>query len=649
LLAAFLVCHARADVGDWLKSVAAEPTPRYTNAPPAVVLLEETILDVDSHGQFEETHRLAIRILHLAAKDKATGSVVYNGKSDRVPYAEAWLWRNGEIAKLVQEHQWIDLADNSTGAVVDEMRKKVADCRSEAVVGDVFGVETRVKGPLLVAQSWYRFGGTLPVLTERLTVAVPAGFQFHTQVFGERQPFESRSADGRAHTWTATNRPYRPEETLPGRGAYVDAALCVSIDPPASAASFSPRRFGGWEDVAAWQEQLNEDSFDTSPELAAKARELAGSGDTLAKIRAITAYVQGTRYIEINRGLRTGLGYKARKASVVFSTGYGDCKDKANLLRAMLREVGLHAYMAAARIGDDFDVRPECPTPGQFNHAITAIKVDPTIALPSVVEAGKLGRLLLVDPTSKHTVVGDLPSYIQGTRIMVISHQATELVTVPDIDAETGFKVTRKATLSLLSNGVVSVAAEVDAYGQAGAYLRSLLREADVPQKFDELVMRQFSDGFKGAQIQEKRSEDDRTVGRCSLFFTGANKGLVQPLSGGLSVVKLDVLSRRNLPVLAEKERHLPLGFSPLSLSDEIILQIPAGMTVDEIPANASIESPYGHYQISFEKTGVTVVAHRKIAFNKLEVPAEDYAKLKAFLSAIARADRCSVILKQGG
>jgi hypothetical protein len=32
-----------------------------------------------------------------------------------------------------------------------------------------------------------------------------------------------------------------------------------------------------------------------------------------------------------------------------------------------------------------------------------------------------------------------------------------------------------------------------------------------------------------------------------------------------------------------------------------------------------------------------------------MEVPAADYAKLKAFLSQIARADRCSVVLKQGG
>ena len=650
LLLALLVGSARADVEDWLKSVAARPTPDYKNAPPAVVLLDEIILEIDSHGQFEETHRRAIRILHLGARSLADATVRYDGKSDRVTYAEAWLWRKGELAKLVQERQWIDLADNAAGAVVDETRRKEADCSAEAVQGDVFAFETRVKGPLLVAQFVEDFGASLPALTQRMSVTVPAGFKIHAQLFGEKPPAANPSADGRNCVWTSTDRPYRPEEALPGRGAWVDARLLVSIEPPASANGFVPRCFGAWDDVAAWETRLNEDSFDSSPALAAKARELAaGSSDTLSKIRAISGYVQSTRYIAINHGLALGLGYKARKASVVFSTGFGDCKDKANLLRAMLREVGIHAHMASALVDDDFDVRPELPSPAQFNHAIVAIDVDPAITLPSVVQADKLGRLLLFDPTSEQTLVGDLPAYLQGSHILVLSPDSSNLVAVPDLDPEIGFKVARTAGITLQPNGSVGLTGTVEAYGHFGAYLRALVKEADVPKKFEALVTGQLSEGFTGALIQEKRTADDRVSGRCSLTFSCTNKGIVQQLSGGLFVVKLDVLSRHNLPVLAEKERHLPIRLSPLSLADEITLHIPAGLKVEERPSDATIDSPYGRYQITFDGTGDTVVAHRKIALNKLEVPAADYGKLKAFLSAIARADRASLILKQGG
>jgi hypothetical protein len=315
----------------------------------------------------------------------------------------------------------------------------------------------------------------------------------------------------------------------------------------------------------------------------------------------------------------------------------------------MLREVGIHAHMVSALIDDNFDVRPECPTPAQFNHAIVAIEVDPAIVLPSVVQVDKIGRLLLFDPTSKFTMVGDLPANLQGSRVLVLSRDSVGLVDVPDIEPEIGFKIMRKADITLLPANAVSVSGKVEELGQAGAYLRALVKDANVPKKLEELVTTQLNDGFKGALIQEKRTEDDCVTGRCSLSFICVNRGFVQQLSGGISVIKLDVLSRRHLPVLAEKERHLPVRLYPLSLEDEITLHIPAGQKIEDLPTNAEIKSSYGRYQISFDVTGDIVIARRKIAFNKMEVPAADYAKLKAFLSQIARADRCSVVLKQGG
>ncbi|MDD2764888.1 MAG: hypothetical protein PHE83_13045 [Opitutaceae bacterium] len=38
----------------------------------------------------------------------------------------------------------------------------------------------------------------------------------------------------------------------------------------------------------------------------------------------------------------------------------------------------------------------------------------------------------------------------------------------------------------------------------------------------------------------------------------------------------------------------------------------------------------------------------RKVTINKMEIPAADYVELKKFLSEIARADRCSLILASG-
>jgi hypothetical protein len=78
--------------------------------------------------------------------------------------------------------------------------------------------------------------------------------------------------------------------------------------------------------------------------LQAKTRELAGSGDAL---RAIARFTQrDVRYVAIEIGIG---GFQPHAAGEVFSNRFGDCKDKANLLRAM---------QYAKRAANLFIVRP---------------------------------------------------------------------------------------------------------------------------------------------------------------------------------------------------------------------------------------------------------------------------------------------------
>ena len=58
---------------------------------------------------------------------------------------------------------------------------------------------------------------------------------------------------------------------------------------------------------------------------------------------------------------------------------YGDCKDKASLLVAALRSVGLKSYVALLSAGFDTDVDANLPGLGVFNHAIVYVEADPPI------------------------------------------------------------------------------------------------------------------------------------------------------------------------------------------------------------------------------------------------------------------------------
>jgi hypothetical protein len=81
--------------------------------------------------------------------------------------------------------------------------------------------------------------------------------------------------------------------------------------------------------------------------------------------------------------------------------------------------------------GDRTYVRPEWPSSAQFNHAIIAIRVSDAIDLPAVIPQSPVGRLLMFDPTSRFTPLGDLPESEQASYALVVACSRGALLKMP--------------------------------------------------------------------------------------------------------------------------------------------------------------------------------------------------------------------------
>ena len=79
------------------------------------------------------------------------------------------------------------------------------------------------------------------------------------------------------------------------------------------------------------------------PEIKQQVAKLTASKTTpLEKMQAIAEFVQhDIRYVAIELGIG---GLQPHPAPEVFSHRYGDCKDKATLVRSMLHEIGIESY-----------------------------------------------------------------------------------------------------------------------------------------------------------------------------------------------------------------------------------------------------------------------------------------------------------------
>jgi transglutaminase-like putative cysteine protease len=116
------------------------------------------------------------------------------------------------------------------------------------------------------------------------------------------------------------------------------------------------------------------------PRLAAiRAAEATDVGRAYAALRLVQ---QEIRYV----GLEVGAGgYFARPPEQVVAQGFGDCKDKALLLKVMLEALGLEAQVALARLEGGHALDRALPQATAFDHMIAAVRLD--------------GRWVFMDPT----------------------------------------------------------------------------------------------------------------------------------------------------------------------------------------------------------------------------------------------------------
>ena len=162
-------------------------------------------------------------------------------------------------------------------------------------------------------------------------------------------------------------------------------------------------------------------------------------GDAQAKVAAALAWVhEQVRYTGLELGQSSLVPYTPKQT---IARGYGDCKDQATLLVAVLREAGLPADVALLNAGIGEDVSPGLPGLGRFNHAI--VRVSP---------AGADAQAIWVDPTSRYSPAGELPVGDQGRLALVARADSESLELTPEASATIN-RVTEHRVVTMSEHG----------------------------------------------------------------------------------------------------------------------------------------------------------------------------------------------------
>jgi hypothetical protein len=629
LPAAFLLplvaVHAAAP--DWLRTLVSAPLPSYPPKTNAVVLLDERVITVKDSGDIRTSHRVALKILRPEGKDYGLFRASFD-KDTRLTYLRAWSFPAGQPEYEVKEKEAVETGFSGE-SLYSDVRQKILSVPA-ADPGSVVGFEYEQKDRPFVLQHVWDFQRGIPVRKARLVLQLPPGWEFRSvwRNYTAKRPSEN----GNQWIWELDDlAAIEAEEHMPPREA-VTAQMALTYLARGPAADKS---HASWRDVGAWYSSLAAPRLATTPEIARKTAELVASAATpWKKVEALAAFVQSQiRYVAIPIGISS---HQPHAAGDVLANRYGDCKDKATLLKTMLREVGVDSYYVLVN-SERGAVNPEFPSVLNFDHVILAIRQPPNAeeGLFAKVNHPALGRLVLFDPTDALIPLGTLPDAEQSAYGLLVKEDGSELLPLP-LHSPSACRLIRIGSLKLLPDGSLSGSVQEQRWGRFAAEARAAYRraEGESQKKVLESFLAQSLGHFQltAGSLENLDNADDIGL---TYRFTAPNYGKT---AGPYLLVRPRVLGAKAIGLGDKQTRQYPVSLLTASVeSDRFDIELPAGYEVDELPLPVTVDYSFARYASSIEKQGNNLHYERHYLMRQVEIPKErfdDFWNLQRLISA---------------
>jgi hypothetical protein len=636
-----------ADAPQWMHALVNAPLPPHDEKTDAVLLYSEDILNVQGNGKIKSIERKAYKILRAGGRERGTVYASFDSET-KITGLRGWCIPAQGKDYEVKDKDVVETAlfGVLNGELASDMRTKILHIPAPDP-GNIIGYEIEHEDRPYILQDEWSFQQQDPVREARFTLQLPPGWEYKA-VFLNHADVKSTTSGNNQFQWVLTNiEAIRPEDDMPPWRA-VAGQMIVSFLPSGGAQN---RGFENWNDMALWEAGLVRGRRDSSPEIKQKTAALTASETTpLGKMRALAKYVQSDiRYVAIELGIG---GWQPHPANDVFTHKFGDCKDKATLMSAMLKEIGVDSYYIVVNTRRGA-VNSETPAVNWFNHVILAVKLPDGVndsALTAVLQHKTLGRLLIFDPTDELTPFGYLRGPLQANHALLVADNGGELIQLPKL-ASSMNGTRRSAQMILTSSGTLSgevteVRMGDHANGQREA-LRSVTADKDKIKPIETLLAHSLATyRITKASVTNAQQTDVPFGYNYSLVADNYAK-----TAGNLLLIRPRILGSRSSDLLETKEsRKFPVEFRGPSLdSDTFEIKLPAGYEVDDLPPPVDVDYGFASYHSKTEAKGDTLRYTRTFEVKEVTVPVARVEDLKKLYRIIAGDERNTAVIKPSG
>jgi tetratricopeptide (TPR) repeat protein len=448
----------------------------------------------------------------------------------------------------------------------------------------------------------------------------PVSFQYQTNNF-QLEPTRKLTEEGLIYEWTLEKEAsIKPETGMP-HFADIGKILYVTTIPD-------------WQFVIDWYRELAESKSEVTYEIKEAVEKITGGNPNLSdeeKIRLVYEFI--TENITYSSVSFRQSGLIPQKARDVLINKIGDCKDVTTLSIAMLKELGIDAYLTL--VGTTHHNSPVhfLPSIDIFDHVITRVTIN--------------NETKYFDHTAKNYPFQSVPLGDIGAYNLTIFDESQPMY----LNAENfpPSNIIRKGNIEILSDKSVIVELHNMKSGYYSAQMRHVYRELDDTNRKKSLTESIGSHISNVTLIEYDMPAIDSL--NYQFFYdyqykadayikeTGSFLFFAFPWSENISQTAALSYETRDYPIEYWISGNLNEQTFEITLPDDF--------EVVEMLPEKHYENNYASYSFRMRKEGKTIYVERRLEALKRKVLPEDYEMFKAFYNQIVAADETLLLLKR--
>lgn len=575
----------------------------------------------------------------LILDDKANGiynkDKVYHSSFNELKKVEAYTAvPDGNSTKKMKVSEFKTQSSPSSGIFYDDVKETAFDY-PKVIKGSVTHVETEHYNKDIHFISPFYFSSYLPVANATFSLTFPEDMDIRYIIKNDEKKnitvteskkgrkktieFSAKGINNNDYFADAVSHSYYAQHVIVYVTQYKYDGQVVPV-------------YNTVAELYKWNSSFLKDINTTASALLKQVADSVCAGKTTEwdKAQAIYHWVQNhIKYVAFEAGLE---GFVPRQAEDVCTKRYGDCKDMASLLTALLNASGLKAYFTWIGTRSIPYSYTEVPLPISDNHMISAVKVD--------------NKWIFLDATDPNCIFGFPSSSIQNKEALIgISADKYELVKVPVMVSSKSIIV--DSTFLTIDKKILKGFASVDYVGYYGSdvYNSLLYNKGDDERVYARRRMAKGSNKF--IMKDYKISFPDPANKSANIKSNFEIPDYVKSIDDEMYInLNLEKIFGYTVTDTAKRKMAIENSFL-MNIRQVHLLKIPEGYALEHLPKNISVSNNVVDFSIEYKQVKDQVIATQNYTIKQLYIEVADFTKWNEAITKVSPAYKEEIVLKK--